>query len=152
MDLEGIRRLAENVTSSEGLELVAVEWAGSHHQGVLRVIIDRPEGGIGHRECQLVSEQLGVLLDVEDPIPGHYLLEVASPGLDRRLYGPADYERFRGRRVKVRLKRRSPELGGRRFTGELGGLADGMVTFRVEGRMVRFPLEEIDRANLVLEL
>lgn len=150
--MELIQGLAGRVTASEGLELVAVEWSGSARQGVLRVIIDRPEGGVSHRDCLAVSEQLGPMLDVEDPIPGRYLLEVASPGLDRRLYKPADYQRFLGRRVKVRLKQRLPELGGRRFTGQLEGLAGGVVSFLVEGRRVQVPYENIDRANLVLEL
>ncbi len=152
MELERIQSLAERAASDAQVELVAVEWAGSARQGVLRVIIDRPAGAISHADCQAVSEHLGTLLDVEDLVPGRYVLEVASPGLDRRLYKPADYERFRGRRVKVRLKQRLDELGGRRFVGELDGLAEGLVSFRVEGRLVRVPYESIDRANLVLEL
>jgi ribosome maturation factor RimP len=152
MNLERIRELAEGVARSEALELVAVEWAGSPRQGVLRLIIDRAEGGVSHGDCQTVSEQVGVLLDVEDLIPGRYVLEVASPGLDRRLYKPADYERFRGRRVKVRLKQRREELGGRRFTAQLEGLADGVVSFRLDDRTLRVPYDDIDRVNLVLEL
>lgn len=152
MNLERIRELAEGVARSEALELVAVEWAGSPRQGVLRLIIDRAEGGVSHGDCQTVSEQVGVLLDVEDLVPGRYVLEVASPGLDRRLYKPADYERFRGRRVKVRLKQRREELGGRRFTAELEGLADGVVSFRLDDRTLRVPYDDIDRVNLVLEL
>lgn len=151
MDLERIRSLAERVARSEGLELATVEWAGSPRQGVLRLIIDRPRGAISHGDCQVVSQQLGVLLDVEDLIPGRYVLEVASPGLDRRLYKPADYERFRGRRVRVRLKQRLPELGGRRFTADLEGLAEGVVSFRLEGRRLRVPYDNIDRVNLVAE-
>lgn len=152
MNLDRIRELAEGVARSEALELVTVEWAGSPRQGVLRLIIDRAEGGVSHGDCQTVSEQVGVLLDVEDLIPGRYVLEVASPGLDRRLYKPADYERFRGRRVKVRLKQRQEELGGRRFTAELEGLADGVVSFRLDDRTLRVPYDDIDRVNLVLEL
>jgi ribosome maturation factor RimP len=152
MDLERIRHIAERVVGSEGLELVAVEWSGTSRQGVLRIILDRREGGVSHRDCQAVSEQVGTLLDVEDLVPGRYMLEVASPGLDRRLYKPDDYQRFRGHRVKVRLKQRLSELGGRRFTAELEGLADGVVTFQLEGRTLRIPYENIDRANLVIEL
>lgn len=152
MELERIRGIAERVAGSEGLELVAVEWAGSPGQGILRITIDRPEGGVSHRDCQSVSEQVGAILDVEDLVPGRYVLEVASPGLDRKLYKPADYERFRGRRVKVRLKHPLPELGGRRFEAELGGLAEGVVSFRLEGETVRVPYEEIEAVNLVIEL
>jgi ribosome maturation factor RimP len=106
MDLDRIQNLAQRVADSEGLELVAVEWSGSARQGTLRIIIDRQDGGVGHQDCQAISEQMGTLLDVDDLVPGRYLLEVASPGLDRRLYKPADYQRFQGRRVKVRLKQR----------------------------------------------
>jgi len=151
MDLERIRSLAERVVVSEGLELAAMEWAGAPGQGVLRLIIDRPQGAVSHRDCETVSQQVGTLLDVEDLVPGRYVLEVASPGLDRKLYSPADYERFRGRRVKVRLRHRVAELPGRRFQAELGGLADGVVSFVVEGQVVRVPYEEIAQVNLVVE-
>lgn len=151
MDLERIRAIAERVAGSEGLELVAAEWAGGAGRGILRLTIDRPEGGVSHNDCQSVSEQVGAILDVEDLVPGRYTLEVASPGLDRRLYRPADYERFRGRQVKVVLKRRREELGGRRFKGELEGLAEGVVRFRLEGRDLAVPYDEIERANLVPE-
>lgn len=152
MDLDRIRGIAERVAEAEGLELVAAEWAGSDRQGVLRITIDRPEEGVSHRDCQVVSEQVGIILDVEDLVPGRYRLEVASPGLDRKLYKPADYERYRGRRVKVRLKQRLPELGGRRFTAQLDGLADGVVSFQLDGQTLRVPYENIDTVNLVLEL
>lgn len=152
MDLERIRGIAERVAGSEGLELVAAEWAGSPAQGVLRIIIDRPEGGVSHQDCQNVSEQVGAILDVEDWIPGRYVLEVASPGLDRKLYKPADYERFRGRRVKVRLKQPLPERAGRRFEAQLGGLTEGVVSFVVEGETVQVPYENIAVVNLVIDL
>ena len=152
MDLERIREVAERVAASEGLELVAVEWAGSPGHGLLRLIIDRPGGSVSHKDCETVSQQVGTLLDVEDLIPSRYLLEVASPGLDRRLYKPADYDRFRGRRVQVRLKQRLAELGGRRFTAELEGLSEGLVSFRLEGRTLRVPYDDIDRVNLLLEV
>ena len=153
MDLERIRNIAKRVTDSEGLELVAVEWAGTERRGVLRVFLGRPqsEGGITHADCQAVSEQLGVILDVEDLIPGSYVLEVASPGLDRKLYSPDDYARFRGRRVKVRLRQRSPEIGSKRFEACLGELADGMVDFVVGERAVRIPYDQIAAVNLVVE-
>ncbi|MBI2955712.1 MAG: ribosome maturation factor RimP [Acidobacteria bacterium] len=152
MNLEPIRAIAERVAGSEGLELVAVEWAGTHSQGVLRIVIDRPGGAISHGDCQTVSEQVGTILDVEDLVPRRYVLEVASPGLDRKLYTPADYERFRGRRVKVRLKQAPAALGRKRFTAELEGLADGVVSFRLGEERVEVRYEEIDVVNLVAEL
>jgi ribosome maturation factor RimP len=152
MDLERIRTIAEEVAGSFGLDLLAAEWHGPARRGVLRLIIDRPQGSVSHRDCQAVSDQLGVRLDVEDLVNDSYVLEVASPGLDRKLYRPADYERFRGRRVKVRLKHRLPELGGRRFEAQLEGLAEGVVSFLHDGRTLRVPYDSIDSVNLVLEL
>ena len=143
--------MAEGVAGSEGLELVTLEWAGPVGRGVLRLIIDRPDGAVSHRDCEAMSRQLGTLLDVEDLVEGRYTLEVASPGLDRRLYKPADYERFRGRRVKVRLRQPAPGLG-RKFQARLEGLAGGVVSFEVNGQAVRVPYDDIDAVNLVVEL
>ena len=155
MDLERIRQIAERVASSEGLELLAVEWAGPARGGVLRLTIDRLDTPVSHRDCQAVSDQLGTILDVEDLVDGRYTLEVASPGLDRKLYKPADYERFRGRRVKVRLKHPLPSrtfgTNQRRFEGQLEGLAEGQVSFRLAEQVIRVPYEEIEAVNLVVE-
>src|ERR1700690_2270688 len=110
MDLVPIREAAERVARSEGLEVFDVEWKIGK-QRLLRVYLDRlpgPEnpGGLGvtHDDCQRVSEQLSVIFDVEDLVPGPaYILEVSSPGLDRKLIKPEDYERFSGRRAKIWL-------------------------------------------------
>jgi ribosome maturation factor RimP len=151
MDLDRIRQMAEGVAGSEGLELVNLEWAGPLGRGVLRLIIDRSDGAVSHRDCETVSRQLGTLLDVEDAVEGRYVLEVASPGLDRKLYKPADYERFRGRRVKVRLKRPLAGLG-RKFQGRLEGLAEGVVSVALEGQTLQVPYDDIEAANLVAEI
>ena len=151
MDLDRIRQIAEGVAGSEGLELVTLEWAGPVGRGVLRLIIDRPDGAVSHRDCEAMSRQLGTLLDVEDLVEGRYTLEVASPGLDRQLYKPADFERFRGRRVKVRLRQPAPGLG-RKFQARLEGLAGGVVSFEVNGQAVQVPYDDIDAVNLVVEL
>ncbi len=151
MDLERIRQIAERVASSEGLELLAVEWAGPARGGVLRLTIDRMDTPVSHRDCQTVSDQLGTILDVEDLVDGRYTLEVASPGLDRKLYQPADYERFRGRRVKVRLKHPLPDSNQRRFEAQLEGLAEGQVSFRLAEQVIRVPYDEIEAVNLVVE-
>lgn len=143
--------MAEGVAGSEGLELVNLEWAGPLGRGVLRLIIDRPDGAVSHRDCEAMSRQLGALLDVGDLVEGRYTLEVASPGLDRRLYKPADYDRFRGRRVKVRLRQPAPGLG-RKFQARLEGLAGGVVSFEVDGQAVQVPYDDIDAVNLVVEL
>ncbi len=148
MKLEKIREAAERVARSEGMEIVDVEWKIGK-QRFLRVYIDKPEG-ISHRDCERVSQQLGVILDVEDLVPGpRYILEVSSPGLDRRLRTPADYQRFVGRLAKVVLS--EPVAGSKFFEGRLAGFADGNVQLEVGGQMVRFPLALVRKANLVVE-
>ena len=101
MELDRIRDAAERAARFAGVEIVDIEWKVGK-QRFLRVYIDRPEG-VSHRDCQAVSEQLGVLLDVEDLVPGssRYVLEVSSPGLDRKLTKPAEFERFRGRLARI---------------------------------------------------
>src|SRR5579863_3059453 len=100
MELERIREAAERVARSLGIDVVDVEWKVGK-QRFLRVYIDKPEG-VSHRDCQAVSEQLGVLLDVEDLVPGpRYILEVSSPGLDRKLTKAPDFERFAGRLARI---------------------------------------------------
>ncbi len=155
MDLERIRQIAERVAGSEGLELLAVEWAGPARGGILRLTIDRPDTPVSHRDCQTVSDQLGTLLDVENLVDARYILEVASPGLDRKLYKPADYQRFRGRRVKVRLRHPLPSESlapnQRRFEAQLEGLQDGQVSFRLNDQLISVPYDEIETVNLVVE-
>jgi len=158
MDLEPIREAAERVAHSLGLEVFDVEWKVGKDR-LLRVYIDRPPdpanpqkgAGISHNDCQAVSEQLGVLLDVEDLVPGpHYTLEVSSPGLDRKLIKPGDYERFTGRLAKIWLS--EPVENEKFFQGRLAGYADGMVKLTVRDREVAVPYAGIRKANLVVEL
>ncbi len=173
MDLEKIRGAAERVARSEGLEIVDVEWKVGK-QRFLRVYIDRPVAvmsdasgqmrvgevvhdpypKISHADCQSVSQQLSVILDVEDLIPGPagYTLEVSSPGMDRALKKPADFERFRGRLAKISTS--EPVGEAKFFEGRLAGFADGKVRMELKGkeaRTVEVPLEAIRKANLVVE-
>jgi len=94
----------EKIVASEGLELVHVEYKKQGRGYLLRVDIDK-EGGVTLDDCQLVSQQISTFLDVEDPIPGEYELQVSSPGLDRKFYRPSDYEKFVGRLVRVKTSR-----------------------------------------------
>ncbi len=149
MDIERIREAAERVAHSEGMEVVEVEWKVGK-QRFLRVSIDKPEG-ISHRDCEVVSEQLGAILDVEDLVPGRsYVLEVSSPGLDRKLLKPADYERFAGRRAKISLH--EPVENSKFFEGRLAGYAGGMVQVEVKGRVISLPFAGIRKANLIVEM
>ncbi len=148
MEIEKIRQAAERVARSEGIEVVDVEWKVGR-QRFLRVYIDKPEG-ISHRDCELVSQQLSVILDVEDLVPGpRYILEISSPGLDRKLTRPADFERFVGR--LARISTLEPVENAKFFEGRLAGYADGMVQVEVKGRVIALPLGGIRKANLVVE-
>ena len=148
MELDRIREAAERVARSEGIEVVDVEWKVGK-QRFLRVYIDKPEG-VSHRDCELVSQQLSVILDVEDLVPGpRYILEISSPGLDRKLTKPADYQRFVGRRVRISTL--EPFENTKFFEGRLAGYAGGMVQVEVKGRVIALPLESIRKANLVVE-
>jgi ribosome maturation factor RimP len=161
MDLDRIREAADRVARSLGLEIFDVEWKVGK-QRFLRVYIDRPPdaanpghlgngAGVSHSDCQAVSEQLSVILDVEDLVPGpSYTLEISSPGLDRKLIKPGDYERFVGRLANIWLN--EPVENQKYFQGRLAGYADGVVKLTVRDREVAVPYAGIRKANLVVEL
>ncbi len=149
-DLEKIRAIAQRVVTSEGMTLIDAELKGGRANSLLRVTIDKP-GGVSHADCQLVSEQLSAILDVEDPFPGSYLLEVSSPGLDRALVKESDYLHFVGRRARLVL--REPVGNQKVFVGCLAGLEGGRVRLDLgEAGMTEFELANIAKARLVVEL
>jgi ribosome maturation factor RimP len=134
---------------SLGYELVGVEYqSGGKGGGLLRVYIDSADG-ISADDCQKVSYQVSGVLDVEDPIPGHYTLEISSPGLDRLLFRPEDFERFAGQQVKLRAS--SPVAGRRNFKGRLVGMRDGQVVIEQDDEEVSLAYEQVDQARLVPE-
>ncbi len=149
-DLEKIRAIAQRVSASEGFALVDVELKGGRTNPLLRIYIDKPEG-ISHADCQLVSEQVSAILDVEDPFPGRYVLEVSSPGLDRKLVKPSDFEHFVGRRARLVLLE---PLGEQKvFEGRLAGFEAGRVRLELgEGLTTEFELSNISKARLLVEL
>ena len=144
MDDKALWRMLEPTVIGLGYELVNLEYR-SGANGLLRVFIDGPQG-IGLEDCEKVSEQVSALLDVEDPLPGHYTLEVSSPGSDRVLRKPEHFTRFAGERIKVLLK--TPRDGRRRFTGTLKGISGETVEMEVDGQPVRLELNWIERAQL----
>ncbi len=148
--LEKVQEIAERVASSEGLEVVDVQLLGGGGHRVLRLFIDKPEG-VSHADCENVSQQVGTILDVEDVIPGgRYTLEVSSPGVERRLSRPGDFERFMGQKIKVIL--RQPVDERRQWIGKLASFTDGIITLEpVSGPTVQFPLEQVEKANLKYE-
>jgi len=144
-----IGEMLEPGIRSLGYELVGVEFhGGGKGGGLLRVYIDS-EDGITADDCQKVSYQVSGVLDVKDPIPGHYTLEISSPGLDRLLFRPQDFERFAGEQVKLRTH--APVDGRRNFKGRLLGLRDGRVVIEQDGAEVSLPYELVDQARLVPE-
>jgi ribosome maturation factor RimP len=148
MDLERIRDAAERVARSLAMEVVDVEWKVGKDR-LLRVYIDKPEG-VSHRDCEAVSNQLSVILDVEDLVPGpHYILEISSPGLDRKLTKAAEFARFTGRLARITTT--EPVENQKFFEGRLAGFADGKVQIEVKGRVIALPMEGIRKANLVVE-
>ena len=169
MNLEKVREAAERVARSEGLEVVDVEWKIGK-QRFLRVYIDKvppakpaeaiegheapsPYPKISHADCERVSQQLSVILDVEELIPGPgYVLEISSPGMDRALTKAADFERFSGRLAKISTA--EPIGEAKFFEGRLRGFADGNIRLELKGkdaRIVEIPLGAIRKANLVVE-
>ncbi|MCR4303187.1 MAG: ribosome maturation factor RimP [Gallionella sp.] len=139
-----VLRLVETTVNGLGYELVDVERAG---RGLLRVFIDKPEG-ISVDDCQAVSNQLTRLFLVENV--DYERLEVSSPGLDRLLKKEADFVRFAGK--KVQLKLRMPLAGRRNFAGVIGAVSDGIVQLDVDGSQVAIELSNLDKARLVPEL
>jgi ribosome maturation factor RimP len=132
------------------MELVEVELKGAGSQRLVRISIDKPQG-ITHADCELVSQQVGTILDVEDVVPGgRYTLEVSSPGVERKLLKPQDYERFQGKKVKISL--RDPIDGQRHWEGTLLGLDQGLIGLEAgAGKTIRFPFEQVQKANLKFE-
>jgi ribosome maturation factor RimP len=150
VDLEKIRQIAERVATSEALHLVDVELKGASSNQLLRVFIDKP-GGVSHGDCSLVSEQLSAMLDVEDIFPEHYILEVSSPGLDRKLTRPSDYTYFAGRRARVVLKEAAGDQ--KVLEGRLAGFENGRVRLDLgEKGLQELDLNNIRKAQLVVEL
>ena len=137
------------IVADEGLELVATEVMGSGSKTVLRLVVDGPDG-VNLDQCASVSRQASVMLDVEDPIRHHYTLEVSSPGLDRKLYQEEDYERYIGRRVKIRM---APSFREHRtVAGELLGMRDDHIrVFDDSGQEIELPIAEIFEARLEVD-
>jgi ribosome maturation factor RimP len=161
-EIERVREIAERVAASSGLEVVEVELRGGGKARMLRVVIDKGSG-VTHEDCANLSREVGTILDVEDAVPGgSYTLEVSSPGLDRKLVRPADYERFTGSWVK--LTTQQPVNGNRHFEGRLESFQQGRLTLDLSAaRKKRRPeqsgaekleidLANVERANLVPEI
>ena len=146
MTAEELARLLEPTIERLGYELTDLEARLGGRDGVVRLFIDHPDG-VGLDDCETVSMAVSALLDVEDPIPGHYNLEVSSPGLDRKLTKSSHFQRFTGETVKVQM--RFPIAGRRRFRGRLLSSDDANIIVEVDGTAHTLPLATIDTARLV---
>ena len=169
-DKEKLREIAERVAGSSGLEVVDLEVLGSGKHRTLRVFIDRPGAapspdhpdGVTHEDCSAFSREYGTIIDVEDAVPsGSYVLEVSSPGLDRKLLKAADFERFRGHRVK--LMTREPVNDNRHFEGRLESFENGKLLLDLSAarrkkrtkdgaESVEIEFGNVEKANLVPEI
>jgi len=146
MTEEELTALLEPEIEGLGYELSDLELRLGGKDGIVRIFIDKPEG-VGLEDCEQVSRHLSTLLDVEDPLPGHYVLEVSSPGLDRKLTKPEHFRRFTGECIRVKL--RFPVEGRRNFRGALRASNDRQIEVEVDGESHSLPLSTIESARLV---
>jgi ribosome maturation factor RimP len=154
--LEPVRAIAERVAASRGLEIWDIQSRRETTGHVVRVFIDRPgpaataADSVSIEDCEDVNREIGTILDVEDPLPFAYTLEVSSPGLDRPLRGAEDYRRFAGRLAKIVVSQ--PVDNQKAFEGRLGGVDGGDVVLEAaRGRTHRLPLHLITRGRLEVE-
>jgi ribosome maturation factor RimP len=144
---EALMRLLEPPIEALGFEVIEIEFAREGRGGVLRIYIDGVgDAGITVENCATVSHAVSEVLEAEDPIKGHYSLEVSSPGFDRILRKRAHFERFTGERVFVELK--VPQDGRRRFVGLLKSVEDDSIVVDVDGQAHVLPLERVQKARL----
>ena len=141
-----LANLIEPTVVKLGYELSDLELKLGGRDGIVRVFIDKPEG-VDLSDCEIVSRQLSAILDVEDPLPGHYTLEVSSPGLDRKLTKPAHFQRFLGETVRVKL--RFPVAGRRNFRGALRSADDEKIELEVDGELHSLQIATIESARLI---
>lgn len=148
--LEKINELGEQAAAGTGIEIAEIQLRGAGKARLLRVYIDKPEG-VTHGDCELISERLGGLLDAEDTIPGEgYTLEVSSPGVERKLSKPRDFERVVGQ--KIRLALREPIEGRQRFEGKLAGFSGNALEVEIApAQTLHIPLDQVQKANLKFE-
>jgi len=148
VDSEVVRRvwqLLEAPLESQGYELVEVEYGRHGRGGLLRLFVDKPDG-ITLDDCAAASRMAGALLDEADFIQGSYTLEVSSPGFERPLRKPADFERFAGERVKIRTH--TLLAGRKKFSGVLLGLQDGLIAVDCDGKTYAIHIENLHKAHL----
>ena len=145
-----IRSIAEKAAAEKGLEFVHLELAGTKRNQVVRIYIDKP-GGVTVEDCSDVSRGVEAAMDADDFMPGPYVLEVSSPGLDRELYSLADFQKFVGSKAKAKV--RAAEGGTKSYNGRILAVDGDEITFedRSEGE-VRFTYSAVAKANLKFDI
>ena len=144
-----LRELLAPTVEAQGVELWGLEQLSQGRHSLLRLYIES-EAGVSVDDCARVSEQVGALLDVEEPIAGDYVLEVSSPGVDRRLFRLDQYPPYAGEEIELRLRR--PFEGRRKFKGTLRGVEEGDVVVLVDDHEYLLPFDEVEKAQLTLRL
>ena len=142
-----LKQLLGPVVEALGCELWGIELQAGGKTKLLRLYIDHAENGVGVDDCERVSRQASAVLDVEDAINGEYILEVSSPGMDRPLYELSQYEQFIGEDISLRV--RFPYEGRRNFKGRLSGVDEDEIVLVVADHEFLFPVEGIEKANVV---
>ncbi|WP_449428760.1 ribosome maturation factor RimP [Rhodanobacter umsongensis] len=156
MDTQALAQRFTGILADLGLECLGVEFTPSHGQSTLRVYLDLLDKGgagederreVGIEDCESASRELSALLDVEDPVPGHYVLEVSSPGIDRPLFTAAQFAKVNGQEVKLLLK--APLEGRRRLRGKLVSVEGEHIVLEAEGKTFEFGHALVESARVV---
>ena len=146
MTNEELHALLQPAIADLGLELVGIEFSPGRGGSLLRVYVDAPERPVTIDDCERASREISALLDVNDPVAGRYTLEVSSPGLDRPLFTPAQFEKFVGHAVKINVN--LPLDGRRRFHGTIKGVEDDRILIEQDGVPVAIVHANIAKARL----
>lgn len=147
---ETLNELVAPLVADLGYEFVGLEYQSNPKHRLLRIYIDREDGGVDLDDCERVSREVSALLDVEDPIKGQYSLEVSSPGIERPLFTAEQFARFRGERAKIQLH--APENGRRKLHGVIVRVGENALTVAENGLEVEVSIDNIQKARLTPDL
>lgn len=147
VDTQALARRFTEVLADLQLECIGVEFSPSQGQSTLRVYLDTDGREVNLDDCEAASRELSALLDVEDPIPGHYLLEVSSPGIDRPLFTAGQFAKVIGKEVKLLLK--APLEGRRRLRGKVVSVEGSQISLEAEGKVFQFEHDAVESARIV---
>jgi ribosome maturation factor RimP len=147
MDTQALAQRFTDVLADLQLECLGIEFSPSQGQSTLRVYLDAEGREVTLDDCEAASRELSAMLDVEDPIPGHYVLEVSSPGIDRPLFTAVQFAKVAGQEVKVLLK--APLEGRRRLRGKVASVEGEQIALEAEGKVFEFAHDAVESARIV---